>query len=297
MRMSENRRPIGIIGGTALKKLEGMQVTRKGDDRGAWVVEGTLNDTPVVMIHRHGRGHNIPPHQVNYVANMAALRRRGCQHVLAFSAMGGMAMGYTPGNLVFVNEIADRTSGRKHTIFEDGIAAHVARPMAVCPHIHQVLGSTAREWHLEHQTTGRLVVINGPRFSSRWESEIYRREGHEVIGMTSEPEAGLAREFGLCYALIGQVTDPDNPPGNNPGVNQGEVTDGMSVVSEHGLTLLEKLVSHPYFTQEPSCDCQRSLNGTILTPHRVISGTGIDHRLRRLFGVDSLPREWFADNS
>ena len=294
-RMSEKRRPIGIIGGTALTHLEGLEVTYQGDDQGAYVIEGTLKDVPVVVIRRHGRDHSIPPHQVNYIANLAALRRRGCKQVIAFSAMGGMAMGYTPGNLVFVNEIADRTWGRKNTIFEDGIAAHVARPMAVCPHIHQVLGSTARQWQLEHQTTGRLVVINGPRFSSKWESEILRREGHHVIGMTSEPESGLAREFGLCYALVGQITDPDNPPGNNQGVSQGEVTDGMSVVSEHGLTLLEKLMSHPYFSQEHSCDCQRSLNGTILTPRRIISGTGVDHRLRRLFGIEQLPTEWFAN--
>ncbi len=245
--MSENRRPIGIIGGTALKELEGMQVTWQGDDRGAWVVEGTLNDTPVVMIHRHGRGHNIPPHQVNYIANMSALRRRRCQHVLAFSAMGGMAMGYTPGNLVFVNEIADHTSGRKHTIFEDGIAAHIARPMAVCPQLHKILNQEATTLHLPHQSTGSLVVINGPRLSSRRESKLYQREGHCVIGMTSEPEAGLAREFGLCYALIGQITDLDNPPGNNQGVSQAEVHNGSALVTAHGLALLKSLLAaqHP----------------------------------------------------
>lgn len=293
--MSANRRPIGIIGGTALKDLEGLEVNYQGDDQGAYVIEGTLNGVPVVVVRRHGRDHSIPPHQVNYIANLSALRRRGCRQVIAFSAMGGMAMGYSPGTLVFVDETTDQTSGRKHTIFEDGIAAHVARPMAVCPALHKVLCESTAELRFPYQPNGSLVVINGPRFSSRRESELYRRDGHHVIGMTSEPEAGLAREFGLCYALVGQITDPDNPPGKGPGVNQAEVHNGSAVVTAHGLALLESdLMKHPFFTQEAPCDCQSSLNGSILTPHQVISGTGVDHRLRRLFGIEKLPSEWFA---
>ena len=292
-------RKVGILGGTALRKLEGLKVTREflfdtkffGE---VWVIEGTLEGREVVLIPRHGRFHEHLPSETNYVGNLVTLRLLGVTDVFAVSAMGGLAKGYDPMSLVFVDVTTDKTSGRHSTIFGDGVAGHIARPTAVCPELHSVLVKAAVSIGVPHKTHGDIVVINGPPFSSERESKINRREGHHVVGMTNEPEAKLARELGLHYAIIGQITDPDNPPtGTAHAVTQQEVTGTFAKMGTLASVVIREAFNHPRFMGTPTCSCSNALQGAILTDPRGIGPVGRE-RLCHIFQVEEIPPEWFA---
>ena len=215
------RAEVGIIGGSGfyefLSDPEPVEVTTPYGDASGPVSVGRVGDRRVAFLPRHGAGHAVPPHRINYRANLWLLRSLGVRQVLAPCAVGGLLPSVAPGDLVVPDQLVDRTHGRVQTYVESG-AVHV--PFAD-PYCGRLLG-TFRE-RAELTVGGTMVVIEGPRFSTRAESQHYAAQGWSLVNMTGHPEAVLAREQRLCYAAIALVTDMDAGVGEGSGVGQEEV--------------------------------------------------------------------------
>ena len=207
---------LGIIGGSGLYELEGLSdvqslrmTTPYGDPSDA-IVSGRLGPVQLLFLPRHGRGHRIAPHRINYRANMFALKRLGAQQVLSLSAVGSLKESIHPGDFVLVDQYIDRTRGRASTFFDDyGIVAHVGFGDPVDNALLVATRDAALAVGARVHTGGTYVCMDGPQFSTRAESELYRSWGASVIGMTNLPEAKLAREAELPYASLAMVTDYD----------------------------------------------------------------------------------------
>jgi 5'-methylthioadenosine phosphorylase len=206
---------IGIIGGSglsAIDALEDPQWMAIGTPWGAPSDElliGRLHGIRFVFLPRHGRGHHLPPSDVNARANIDALKRAGCTDVIAISAVGSLREELKPGHFVVVDQFIDRTFAREKSFFGPGMVAHVSMADPVCPRLSGLAPEAARAAGAEVASGGTYLAMEGPQFSSRAESELYRSWGCDVIGMTGMPEAKLAREAELPYALVGMVTDYD----------------------------------------------------------------------------------------
>ncbi|MDB5692161.1 MAG: S-methyl-5-thioadenosine phosphorylase [Alphaproteobacteria bacterium] len=206
---------IGIIGGSGLYEIEALEEVQRvafGTPWGAPSDEltlGRLHGIRFVFLPRHGRGHHIAPGDVNYRANIDALKRAGCTDVVAISAIGSLREELPPGRFVIVDQFVDRTVGRAASFFGTGLVAHVSMADPVCPRLSRLAADAAESAGAEVTRGGSYLAMEGPQFSSRAESELYRQWGCDVIGMTAMPEAKLAREAELPYALVGMVTDYD----------------------------------------------------------------------------------------
>ncbi len=205
----------GVIGGSGLYELEGFEVketravsTPFGDPSDELVI-GELEGRPVAFLPRHGRGHRLHPGEVNYRANIFALKLIGATRVISVSAVGSMKEEIHPGHVVLVDQFIDRTVGRPRTFFEGGIVAHVAFSDPVCEDLRQVLKGAVEKVGVPFHDGGAYVCIEGPQFSTRAESLLFRTWGVSVIGMTNLPEARLAREAEMSYATIALSTDYD----------------------------------------------------------------------------------------
>jgi 5'-methylthioadenosine phosphorylase len=173
------------------------------------LLTGRLHGVRFVFLPRHGRGHRIPPSQVNARANVDALKRAGCTDVVAISAVGSLREELAPGRFVLVDQFVDRTFARTSSFFGPGLVAHVSMADPVCPRLSALLAAAAQAAGAEVEGGATYLAMEGPQFSSRAESELYRSWGCDLIGMTAMPEAKLAREAELPYALVGMVTDYD----------------------------------------------------------------------------------------
>lgn len=209
-----SRWTIGIIGGSGLYDIAGVE--------GEWVevdtpwgrpsdaiFRGTLGEVDVAFLPRHGRGHRVDPSELNARANIDALKRLGCTDVLAISSVGSLAGERPPGSFTIVDQFIDRTKGRVSSFFGTGMVAHVSMADPVCPRLSALAGEAARAAGAQVHDGGTYLAMEGPQFSTRAESHLYRQWGCQVIGMTALPEAKLAREAELPYALVGMVTDYD----------------------------------------------------------------------------------------
>lgn len=207
---------VGVIGGSGLYDIEGIQgleeitlETPFGAPSDAYL-RGRLEGVEVVFLPRHGRGHRLLPSEVNYRANIWGLKKLGVQHVISVSAVGSLKLEIEPGHLVVPDQFIDRTQGRARTFFGDGAAGHVQFGDPVSPELRKVLLEAARaESTSEVHDRGTYVCIEGPTFSTRAESELFRSWGASVVGMTNLPEARLAREAELAYATLALSTDYD----------------------------------------------------------------------------------------
>jgi len=213
---SESRKPvIGVIGGSGVYDLDGLSETRweqiispfgaPSDD----LLFGCLDDVDMVFLPRHGRGHKIPPSEINYRANIDALKRAGVTEIISVSACGSFEDELAPGTFVIVDQFIDRTIDRKKSFFGMGLVAHVSMAHPVCSRLGDALEATARAQGIPVRRGGTYLAMEGPQFSSLAESELYRSWGCQVIGMTNMPEAKLAREAEICYATVAMVTDYD----------------------------------------------------------------------------------------
>jgi 5'-methylthioadenosine phosphorylase len=214
-------RVIGVIGGSGIYELDGLRDVKEvaietpfGSPSDAYI-RGRLGDIDLVFLARHGRGHGILPHEVNYRANIYGMKTLGVEWLLSLSAVGSMRVDIRPGDLVVVDQYFDRTHGRASTFFGEGVAAHVSFGDPVSPVLSDILYAAAVErvkasggGERVHRG-GTYLVINGPQFSTRAESNIYRKLGIDVIGMTALPEAKLAREAEISYATLALSTDYD----------------------------------------------------------------------------------------
>jgi 5'-methylthioadenosine phosphorylase len=206
---------IGIIGGSGLYDIEGLQDRAWQHVETPWgapsdeLLTGTLDNIACVFLPRHGRGHKLSPSDLNYRANIDALKRLGVTHVISLSAVGSLREDLPPGTFVIVDQFIDRSFAREKSFFGEGCVAHVSVAHPVCPQMGDVLHQAAKDLTLEVVRGGTYLVMEGPQFSTKAESELYRSWGCSVIGMTNMPEAKLAREAELHYATVAMVTDYD----------------------------------------------------------------------------------------
>ena len=206
---------IGIIGGSGVYDIDGLENTRWeriaspfGDPSDAFLF-GELDGLGLVFLPRHGRGHKIPPSELNFRANIDALKRAGVTEIISLSACGSFKEELDPGTFVIADQFIDRTFARSKSFFGTGLVAHVGFGHPVCPRLGDALEEGAKALGIKTRRGGTYLAMEGPQFSSLAESELYRSWGCDVIGMTNMPEANLAREAELCYATVAMVTDFD----------------------------------------------------------------------------------------
>jgi 5'-methylthioadenosine phosphorylase len=207
---------LGVLGGSGLYEMEGLRNVTELDVDTPFgkpsdvLVKGSLEDgTTLLFLPRHGRGHKVPPHQINYRANVCALKKSGATHLVSVSAVGSMREEIEPGHLVVPDQFIDLTKKRITTFFEDGVVGHVPFADPVCALVAKALGDAAEKTGTRVHRGGTYVCMEGPQFSTRAESRLYRTWGVSVIGMTSMPEAKLAREAELPFATLALATDYD----------------------------------------------------------------------------------------
>lgn len=206
---------LGVLGGSGLYQMPGLTdveecpvETTFGAPSDA-VVRGRLGDTTLLFLPRHGRGHRVPPTAINFRANLLALKQLGATHVVSISAVGSLREEIAPRDLVVVDQFIDRTTRRAMSYFDEGIAAHVSMADPVCPQLAKALAEAADTTGAKVHRGGTYVCIEGPRFSTRAESHLFRSWGATVVGMTNVPECFLARELELPYATLALATDYD----------------------------------------------------------------------------------------
>jgi 5'-methylthioadenosine phosphorylase len=206
---------IGIIGGSGIYALEGLEAREWRRIHTPWgepsdeLLFGRFGSVRCVFLPRHGRGHRLSPTHLNYRANIDALKRAGCTDVVSLSAVGSLKEELAPGRFVIVDQFIDRSFAREKSFFGQGCVAHVGMAHPVCSRLGDALEGAARTLGLPVTRGGTYLVMEGPQFSTKAESELYRSWGCSVIGMTNMPEAKLAREAELCYATVAMVTDYD----------------------------------------------------------------------------------------
>lgn len=235
---------VGIIGGTGTYKLNGFDSTELSVDTPygkVAVFHGTMEDTAVAFIPRHGLGHSRLPSEVNYRGIMYAMKLLGVKYVIAISACGSLREDYVPGQLALTDQFIDKTAGRISTFFGDGIVAHVSLGDPVCNNLRQVIADSAAEVHGDKvvvHPTATYICIDGPAFSTRPESLAYKSWGADIIGMTGMPEVRLAREAELAYAQIACITDYDAWRPHCESVDALSVMDVLKTNSHNAQALL-----------------------------------------------------------
>jgi 5'-methylthioadenosine phosphorylase len=261
------RAEIGVIGGSGfyswLDDAHEVTVETPFGPPSDPVTIGEVAGRPVAFVPRHGHDHRFAPHRVNYRANLWALRAVGVRQVLAPCAVGSMRTDLGPGSLVIPDQVVDRTWGRPHTLYDEvGPVVHVSFADPYCPRGRKAVltGAADQAWPATDGAT--LVVINGPRFSTRAESRWHAALGGDLVGMTGMPEASIARELALCYTSIAVVTDHD------AGVESGEEVTHAAVIEQFGHSIealkqvLRSTVAH--LPTDDDCGCRRSLDGLAL---------------------------------
>jgi 5'-methylthioadenosine phosphorylase len=273
--MAENSRAqvLGIIGGSGVYDIEGL--TNKRWQRidspfGAPSDEllcGELNGQPLVFLPRHGRGHRIPPSEVNFRANIDALKRAGVTEVISVSAVGSLREYLRPGMFVIVDQFIDRTFARTKSFFGTGLVAHVSMAHPVCRRLGDHVEAAARESGIEVARGGTYLVMEGPQFSSLAESELYRSWNCDVIGMTNMPEAKLAREAELCYATVAMVTDFDCWHPNHDDVTVDAIVKVLLANADNARSLVKKVAPRPHGgAGGPAFVGRSALEPALLTP-------------------------------
>jgi len=261
---------LGLIGGTGMG--EALFGDAHGEDR--WI------DTPfgrpsgpvrivewhgqrIALLARHGEGHLLPPSQVPYRANIFALKTLGVTHVLASGAVGSLREQIHPRELVLVDQVIDRTTRRVGTFFDEGLAVHVEFAQPYCALLRQRLLATAQQSGLTVHPTGTYVCMEGPAFSTAAESRLHRAWGADLIGMTTLPEAKLAREAEMCYALVALVTDYDCWKPHESGATRQalleEIMGHLKAATANALALLKATIADLVRSPLPGCDCHRAL--------------------------------------
>ena len=237
---------IGVLGGSGLYELPELEDAHWQAVDSPWgtpsdeVLVGTINGKRFAFLPRHGRGHRIAPGSVNSRANIDALKRVGATDILSVSAVGSLREELAPGQFVAVDQFIDRTKGRPASFFGDGVVAHVSMADPVCPRLSRLASVAAERAGAAVQQGATYLAMEGPQFSTRAESRLYRQWGCDVIGMTAMPEAKLAREAELPYALMGMVTDYDCWRDDQ---SQVEVTDVLAILRDNAARAARMLVA------------------------------------------------------
>lgn len=260
---------VGFIGGSGIYEsldIENTHETRVETPFGspsAPITMGTLSDTEIAFVPRHGKHHEYSPTEVPYRANIHALKQLGVERILASNAVGSLKEQLPPQTLVVPDQIFDRTSHRTQSFFEEGIVVHMGFAQPYCPQMATHLVGCGEETEATVVEDGTYVCIEGPQFSTRAESEFYRTNNWDIIGMTAVPEAKLAREAELCYATVTGVTDYD-VWNEDAEVSLQEVLENAAANEDAIKQLVERAIET--LPKEHDCDCHNALSGAINTP-------------------------------
>ena len=271
---------IGVIGGSGLYSLEGLEEAQTIPVGSAFgepsspVTLGRIGEVRFSFIARHGEGHTLSPGRVNYRANIDALKRCGVTDVLAISAIGSLREELKPGTFVAADQFIDRTLGRERSFFGEGVVAHVGLADAVCPRLAKLAADAAKKAGAKVHRGGTYVAIEGPQFSTRAESRLYREWGGDVIGMTAMPEARLAREAELPYAILGMVTDYDAWREAEAGVEVSEILEVMRANAETARNTLAEL-ARLLAAERAASPIDTALDAALVTPRSAWTRAGI----------------------
>jgi len=260
---------IGVIGGSGLYEMEGIENlhfkkvdTPFGDPSDEYAI-GVIDGREVAFLPRHGRGHRFLPSEINYRANIYGLKKLGVETIISLSAVGSLKEELKPMDMVIIDQFFDRTKDRPHTFFGNGVAAHVAFGDPVCGNLADILHEAAKEVGVSVHRGGTYVNMEGPAFSTKAESNVYRKLGMDVIGMTNLVEAKLAREAEMCYATVAMVTDYDCWHDTHGQVDVSMVIEALTKNSENAKKIVKKAVAKVSF--ERTCTCKDALATAIMT--------------------------------
>ncbi|MZR32472.1 S-methyl-5'-thioadenosine phosphorylase [Sneathiella litorea] len=272
MSVSSSKPIIGVIGGSGVYGLDALEdkhwrtiespFGQPSDD----LLFGTLDGVQMVFLPRHGRGHRIPPAEVNYRANIDALKRAGVTEIISVSACGSFEKELAPGTFVIIDQFIDRTIDRKKSFFGTGLVAHISMANPVCSRLGDKLEDAARQVGISVHRGGTYLAMEGPQFSSLAESELYRSWGCQVIGMTNMPEAKLAREAEMCYATVAMVTDYDCWHPDHDAVEVLTIIEVLMKNGEKARSLIETVV--PVLKGRAtacSAGCHHALDNALIT--------------------------------
>ncbi|MBO1323818.1 S-methyl-5'-thioadenosine phosphorylase [Acetobacter sp. TBRC 12305] len=274
--MSENEAVepvIGLIGGSGLYDIDGLEDKEWRTVETPWgspsdqLLFGRLDGVRCVFLPRHGRGHPIPPSRLNYRANIAALKISGVTDIVSLSAVGSLKEELPPGRFVIIDQFIDRTIARDKSFFDTGCVAHISMADPLCSRVGDVLEAQAARLGIDAARRGTYLVMEGPQFSTRAESELYRTWGCSVIGMTNMPEASLAREAEICYATVAMVTDYDCWHTEHDNVTVDSVIKTMQANSARAKALVKAVIPALGAKNRPVCHagCDRALEHAIIT--------------------------------
>lgn len=265
---------VGVIGGSGLYEMDGLQevqtvslTTPFGDPSDAFII-GRFKGIKIVFLPRHGRGHRIQPSSLNFKANIYGMKKLGVQWIIGVSAVGSMKESIHPGHMVIPDQFIDRTVGRPNTFFSDGIVGHVSFADPVCPTLSEILFDAGKEAGATVQKGGTYICIEGPQFSTRAESNLYRTWGVDIIGMTNLPEAKLAREAEICYATIAFVTDYDCWHETAGDVSIGEVLRILAQSTKTAKTAIREALKH--LPDKRECPCATALRYALITDKKIV---------------------------
>jgi 5'-methylthioadenosine phosphorylase len=263
---------IGIVGGSGLYEIAGLENAAWQQVESPWgtpsdaLMTGTLDGVRCVFLPRHGRGHPLSPTHLNYRANIDALKRLGVTDVVSLSAVGSLRADLPPGHFVIIDQFIDRSFAREKSFFGEGVVAHVSMAHPVCPRLGDALEAACQKLSLPVARGGTYLVMEGPQFSTKAESELYRSWGCSVIGMTNMPEAKLAREAELCYATVAMVTDYDCWHPDHDHVTVDAVVKVLLENADHAKALIRTVV--PRIGQPRAlcgAGCDRALDNAVIT--------------------------------
>jgi 5'-methylthioadenosine phosphorylase len=271
--MAGTERVLGVLGGSGVYDLAELtrarweRVDSPFGDPSDELLFGEIDGRALVFLPRHGRGHHIPPSEINYRANIDALKRAGVTDLLSLSACGSLRHDLVPGTFVLVDQFVDRTFTRAKSFFTTGCVAHVSLSRPACARLGAAVGAAAASTGSAVVPGGSYLAMEGPQFSSRAESELYRSWGCDVVGMTNMPEAKLAREAEICYASLSMVTDFDCWHDDHDDVEVADIVAVMTDNASRGRALVAELarggVGGPVSCSE---GCDRALDTAIITP-------------------------------
>lgn len=263
---------LGVLGGSGIYDIEGLTdrrwetVTSSFGEPSDQLLFGALGGKEMVFLPRHGRGHRIPPSQINYRANIEALKSVGVTDIISASAVGSLREDLHPGTFVIVDQFIDRTFAREKTFFGTGLVAHIPFAQPVCSRLRKHIATAAKKVSIAVAEGGTYVVMEGPQFSTLAESRLYRSWGADVIGMTNMPEAKLAREAEICYVSVAMVTDFDCWHPDHESVTVEAIVKVLTGNASNARALVKTVA--PVIQSDNAaayCSCRRALDNSIMT--------------------------------
>jgi len=266
---------IGVIGGSGLQQIDGLKEFRKekvstpfGEPSGEYII-GKIEGREVVFLPRHGKGHVLTPSEINYRANIYGFKKLGVESIISISAVGSMKEAIKPGELVLVSQFYDNTTKRASSFFGDGIVAHVGMANPICSALCDRIAESGKNIGINMKKAGTYLCMEGPQFSTKGESAIYRKWDVDLIGMTNMPEAKLAREAEMCYATIAMVTDYDCWHDTDEVVTVEIIIKRLNSMVDSVKAVIKDIVKH--IPEKRQCECSSALKNTIITSLESIS--------------------------